>query len=267
MLFDIVSDLHVEHWEHARYDWRAQKRSDNVIIAGDVADNLLTTVQELKTACDVYERVLYLSGNHEATHYYDRLERVGPTISYMMENRPNFTNLDLNDAVFEQERLAVVGKTGWWDFRSGEPTVSFDDAVANFETSSWCPYMNKQDVVCSIYNEARRNYNSVRKSVTEYKALDFEICLVTHTVPHRKLMSVRYPADPRSAAYYGNSMFETFFEMNGVNYAVFGHCHDSITCTVNSTFCVNNARGRPRDFNRNVYEPYILSMGKKIKSE
>lgn len=260
MQFDVVSDLHVEHWTGFPYDWKRHKRSDNVIIAGDVADDLQTTVDQLKTACDVYKRVLYISGNHEATQYYHNLFLVGPLISHMMQGQPNFFNLDMEDVVIDECNLAIVGKTGWWDFRIGEPDIPFKLATYHFDTA-WCALNNKESVVNNILNAAHSNYLKLRDAVDAHTRAGRAICLVTHTVPHKKLLSVDYPQNALSASYYGNSLIQSLLQEPMVKYAIFGHSHDQSVCVVDSTVCVNNARGRPHDYNRTVYEPYTIVMG------
>ena len=263
MQFDIVSDLHVEHWSNHPYDWERHRQSDNVIIAGDVADDLQTTVNQLNIACDVYKRVVYVTGNHEATQYYHNLSLVGPLVSYMMGGRENFFNLDTQDMVIDEYNLAIVGKSGWWDFRVGEPAISFNWAIQYFDVS-WCR-TDKNTVVNNILNEALHNFLNLQKSVDTHQKDGREICLVTHTVPHKALMSVEYPSDTLSSVYYGNSLIRDLFKAPSVKYAIFGHCHDRSVSVVDDTICVNNARGRPQDYNKECYEPYTIIMGEKKK--
>lgn len=262
MQFDVVSDLHVEHWSDFPYDWKRHKKSDNVIIAGDVADDVHTTVDQLKTACDVYERVVYISGNHEATRYYHNLFLVGPLISHMMQGHSNFYNLDMEDVVIDECNLAIVGKTGWWDFRIREPEISFKLAMYHFDTT-WCALKNKKLVVNNILNAAHSNFLKMRDAVDAHKRAGRAICLVTHTVPHKELLSVNYPNDTFSSSYYGNSLIQSLFYEPTVKYAIFGHSHERTVRVVDNTVCVNNARGRPQDYNRVQYEPYAIVMGEK----
>lgn len=258
MQFDVVSDLHVEHWTEFPYDWKRHKQSDNVIIAGDVADDLQTTVDQLKKACDVYDRVVYISGNHEATQYYHNLFLVGPLISHMMQGCPNFFNLDMEDVVLGN--LAIIGKTGWWDFRIGEPDIPFNLSKSHFDTA-WCA-LNHTSVVNNILNAAHSNYCKLRDSVDTHQRAGRDICLVTHTVPHKKLLSIDYPTDALASSYYGNSLIMSLIQEPAVKYAIFGHSHDQSVCVLDNTVCVNNARGRPHDYNRKVYKPYSILMGK-----
>ena len=47
MLFDIVSDLHVDYQKDTNfiYDWKCNKNADIVIIAGDIADDVNLVIQ------------------------------------------------------------------------------------------------------------------------------------------------------------------------------------------------------------------------------
>lgn len=261
MQFDVVSDLHADYWTECPYDWKRFRKSDNVIVAGDVADDLQTTVKQLNLACDVYKRVAYVSGNHEATQYYHNLSLVGPLISYMMGGRENFYNLDMQDLVVDECNLAIIGKTGWWDFRIGEPAIPFKLATQYFDVS-WCRCgIDKSTIVNNILHEAHANSLKLRQSVDAHTRAGRDICVVTHTVPHKALMSAEYPANTLSSSYYGNSLIGSLFKEPSVKYAIFGHCHDQSVSVVDNTLCVNNARGRPQDYNRVHYEPYAIVMG------
>lgn len=260
MRFDIVSDLHVESWEHSPYDWEGNKQCANVIIAGDIADTLDLTVRELRVACDHYDRVLYVTGNHEGTYNYHDLKSVPESISFAMKDRPNFFNLETDgDLVIESENLVVIGRNGWWDFRICEPEVSYEESTSVF-SCEWCPdpSLHKNLVIENIVEAARSDYEAIKAKLRRYES--YNICMVTHTVPHRDLLSQNYPLDRKFAGYYGNSRFGEFFEADSVKYVIFGHNHDSVKRTrLLGKLCINNARGRPGDYNRSEYTPLVLN--------
>ena len=132
----------------------------------------------------------------------------------------------------------------------------------HFDTT-WCALKKKNLVVNNILNAAHSNFLKMRDAVDAHKRAGRAICLVTHTVPHKELLSVNYPNDTFSSSYYGNSLIQSLFYEPTVKYAIFGHSHEQTVRVVDNTVCVNNARGRPQDYNRVHYEPYAIVMGEK----
>ena len=120
MLIDVVSDLHVDFWsKDDAYDWKKNKVADVVIVAGDVADSLELTVSELRKACAVYDKVMYVSGNHEATHNYDDLSATDRVIREGMQGHTNFFILSDTELVMENNKLVFVGATVYGQCRYG----------------------------------------------------------------------------------------------------------------------------------------------------
>lgn len=260
MQIDIVSDLHVEHWTLYPYDWKLNKKADIVVIAGDLADDLDLTINELHKACDVYEKVIYIDGNHESTMHYNDLSFGNKYICEKMKDRQHFYNLSQHDVVLNDD-LVIIGTCGWWDFRICEPEITFDESTDCFDCE-WNPRqdIDKKIIIDNIINEANTNYINIKNKIKKYKD-EYKICLVTHTVPSKLLLSDSYPYDRKFAGYYGNSMFEEFVNEDSVKYFIFGHNHDAIQKKlVNGKVFINNARGRPQDFNRVDYKSYTTEL-------
>tara|TARA_Y100000389_G_scaffold199637_1_gene238406 strand:- start:460 stop:1242 length:783 start_codon:yes stop_codon:yes gene_type:complete len=259
MFIDIVSDLHVEYWIHRPYTWKPSNKADVVVIAGDIADDLDLTINELNKACDVYEKVIYIDGNHESSKHYNDLSYANKYICEHMKPRCNFFNLSETEIVLDN--YVIIGACGWWDFKICEPDITFEESVNNFNCD-WNTRLdiNKESIVNNIINEANINYINIKNKIKKYKD-HYKICLVTHTVPSTLLLSDNYPYDKRYAASYGNSMFAEFVKEDAVKYFIFGHNHDAIQKKLigGKTF-INNARGRPQDFNRISYKAYTTEL-------
>jgi len=259
MQVDIVSDLHVEHWTRYPYNWKLNKNANVVVIAGDIADDLELTLNELNKACDVYEKVIYIDGNHESTKYFNDLSFVNKYICEHMKKRGNFFNLSEKDVVLNN--YVIIGACGWWDFKICEPDITFDNSINDF-SCDWNPRKdtNKATIVKNIINEANINYINIKNKIEKYKN-DYNICLVTHTVPSKSLLSDNYPFDKRFAGSYGNSLFEEFVYEDAVKYFIFGHNHDAILKKlIGGKMFINNARGRPEDFNRIDYKSCTIEL-------
>ena len=262
MAYDLVSDLHVDFWNsELSYDWNKNKTPDSVgvIIAGDIADTIDTTIAELNKACDVYTLVLYVDGNHESTENYNRLHHTTNAISKAMESRENFVDLTQYD--FIDGKTVFIGACGWWDFRLCEPEISFEEATASMNCE-WNPIktMTRDQLVQNILFQAEEDFLKIKNRIEKYKN-DYEICIVTHTVPHKKLVSKEYPFDRRFAPHYGNSLFQSFFEEPSVKHAIYGHNHGAMQeAFVNHVRCLSNPRGRPKDYKREQYKPLVVSL-------
>ena len=260
MLVDIVSDLHVDYWKDFRYDWKENAKSDMVIIAGDVSDYLEEVVVELKKACEVYKDVLYVEGNHESSFCMNDMNHANMYINSNMSEYSNFHNL--SNKTFVKDDIAFIGVCGWWDFEICKPIVSKEKGIECFD-SSWntTKNMTKDDMVSNIIHSANRDALNVQNRVNELKSR-YKICLVTHTVPHKELISKEYPLNIDHRSHYGSYQIQSILEKeNSIKYVVFGHNHDAcLQTSYLSKMFINNARGRPKDYNRRQYYPLQIEM-------
>jgi predicted phosphodiesterase len=260
MLVDIVSDLHVDRWTHAPFDWGAHNRADTVVIAGDVSDDLDEVIVELHKACCVYQNVLYVDGNHEHTHHMDDLEFACNKIRKAMKRTTNFYNL--YDTTFVKDGVTFIGTNAWWDFKICEPAVSHTDAIDNFDIGWNKQGLDKYAVASTIVSTAKMQYKMLSDRLDDLSH-NARVCVVTHTVPNKAFLSKCYPPanSGGNSATYGSSIMRHLTKNEKVKYFVFGHNHDAfLEDSRDGKLYVNNARGRPQDFNRKVYLPYTLNM-------
>jgi predicted phosphodiesterase len=260
MLIDIVSDLHVDYWKTYPYDWSVSKKSDSVIIAGDISDHLSDVVRELKKACGIYKDVLYVEGNHESSYYMNDLYYANNYINKEMLSYSNFNNL--STTCFIKEDIAFIGACGWWDFNIYKPSVSIQEGIDCFNTSwNTLRSLSKREIVNNIINAAQRDAINIQEKISALKN-KYKICLVLHTVPHKDLISKKYPVNENEKSHYGNSIIQSIIENeDSVKYVVFGHNHDScLEKYMLSKLFINNARGRPKDYNRRNYYPLQINI-------
>lgn len=259
LLVDIVSDLHVDRWEHAPFDWVRYKKANIVVIAGDVSDELSQVILELNKACDVYDNVLYVDGNHEHSHHMNDLEYAIRAIRDGMKGRPNFTYLHDNN--FTKDGITFVGANAWWDFKICEPNVSQSSAIDCFDMGWNKKNMDKAAVVESIISTSKNQHQMLVDRIEAIRDAT-RVCVVTHTVPDKAFLSKNYPpANKGNSAHYGNSLISELSKLDKVKYFVFGHNHDAFLKDYkNGKMYINNARGRPQDFNRAEYFPYTINL-------
>jgi Icc-related predicted phosphoesterase len=262
MIVDIVSDLHVDYWEKEtllfKFDWLKNKQSDSIIISGDISDSVDEVIMQLHKACDVYKVVLYVDGNHESSDFMDDLEKAPKLISEAMISRTNFYNLYHQDYICDG--IVFIGACAWWDFKICEPEINYEQGKEHFNVTWNKQGLSKDLIVDNISNMAYKQFTSLKKRVEKYKDT-YTICLVTHTVPEKELLSNVYPSRKHEASHYGNSRIAELVNEDAVKYVIFGHNHDAcLQKFKNETLFINNARGKPSDFNRILYRPYAVHM-------
>lgn len=263
MLFDLVSDLHVDYWKDTgfEYDWAKSKKHNSVIICGDMSDDIDSTVHELITATKVYDNVLYVYGNHEASMFYDDLSQVSSLISRRMRGRSNFFNLSEQDFILDG--VAFIGACGWWDFEMGAENDQTEDfkkkSIESFDVS-WNKVdgLLKSQLVENIIREANKDFENLQERIQKQEKNKHKICLVTHTVPHRQLLHPKRYCAPSSM---GHSRMHTLTSRDSVVCCVYGHDHNNeLETQIDGKIFVNNARGRPSDKNRRDYFPLALFL-------
>ena len=261
--FDLVSDLHVDYWEKTdyQYDWAKMKKQNSVIIAGDISDSIDSTIVELKKACEIYETVLYVYGNHEATMYYDDLSKISKEISNEMIDYPNFINLSEKDYV--KDNVVFIGGCGWWDFEMGQNEsnkVTYKQTCIEAYDVTWNKIdgLSKEKIVENIINEANKEFNNLKYRMLEHEKNNMKICLVIHTIPNVKVINPKRFANYNISS-MGNSKISELVERESVICSIYGHDHNSdLESYIDNKRYINNARGRPLDQNRRMYFPYTL---------
>lgn len=122
MKFDLVSDLHDDHWDQGRLDWAALKIADGAIVAGDISDDPEETVAELARMAQVYKTVLFVDDNHEHQRSFPDIDSPVELLSERLKAIPNVHYL--TDGPWVGDGVGVVGRNGWWDYRIAEPRVA-----------------------------------------------------------------------------------------------------------------------------------------------
>lgn len=259
MKFDLVSDLHSDMWDtEYQIDWAKVKKSNIIVVAGDVADNIDLAIVELKRIAENYSKVIYIDGNHEHHHTWPNFTY---TKEYLRKNLYNIKNIDyIYNKYVVIEDVAFIGACGWWDFKFGEPE-------ADEQTCREMLIKAKGIDICNeIVEESINDFEWIRNIVNIETNNDKirEIILITHTAPHPGLISWNvYPMDKRMTGCYGNSKMKSILDVDKnkkIKRWVFGHNHDARNIILDGINYVSNPRGRPRDFNRVVYHPITLEV-------
>ena len=258
MQFDVVSDLHVDIWKNQPINWSQSKKSDILIVAGDVADDPYITLSELKRISQYYDVVLFIDGNHEHQKSTPDLDR---SIEYFKNNLVDYTNIKfLYDQIHIIENTAFIAKCGWWDYKFGEPRVKYQ------ESKDYIQRKSRRFMGDTIEKQAHRDYEWIKLHVNNLQNNDDieNIVIITHTLPHQQLISWGiYPRKDLAVGCYGNSLLSKipeFDHKNKIKCWVFGHNHDAKDYIINRIRYISNPRGRPDDFNRTEYKSKAIIL-------
>ena len=114
MNFDLVSDIHVEHWKN-NYDFLKNKQSQTLIVAGDVSDNPDLSYEWLSVVSAEYKEILFIEGNHEhqGTGFY--IDDVNKQIENLVSSISNLHYLP--NKPYVKDGVVILGTNGWWDYR------------------------------------------------------------------------------------------------------------------------------------------------------
>ena len=201
MQFDLVSDLHMEHWEN-NYNFLQYKQSQTLVVAGDVASDPDLTAEWLTIVAAEYKHVLFVDGNHEHTKAKFDLDKSKLYNTKLFTMMPNVYLLD--NFPFIYEGVAFVGANGWWDYRIGEPHVS-RDATYNHYKNIWGEKSLQRTLV-----QGSEDYTYIMDHCSELNSMDTikSIVVVTHTIPHSRGVDWQHGAENLGVGCFGNKKME-----------------------------------------------------------
>ena len=265
MKFDLISDFHVEMnimnkdtrtWKDDDpifYAWDQDKKSDVLVVAGDISNSLEYTTFVLREALDHYPEVIFTDGNHE--HYSNYMDKTGGTnvtsdMNYFRKlagDYPNLTYFD-GDQTKQIGSTLFIGANGWYDFTMAVGMHTYEQRRA-WKTGSNDPRCirfgkkNKPDKL------ARRQADQLAQHVKDAQDNDEieEIVVVTHTIPHLKAMisDITHPWYQLNGA-YGNGYMSRVWASdpnNKIKLWVFGHTHYLYDFVAEGFRFVSNPRG------------------------
>lgn len=255
MQFDLVSDIHVEHWKN-NYDFLKNKQSSTLVVAGDIADDPVLSFEWLAVVSSEYDDVIVIDGNHE------HQGRKFPLQDILAEMKGAVRALDnvhfLNDGPLVKHGVAFVGRCGWWDYKIGEPHVNWKTSWEHFSK-----YMSEK-ISDDILAQSAQDYADMLRECLEFQRDESikSIVCVTHTLPHSRGVSWDvYPEKSDAVGCYGNSLMEKLpIYAPKISRWCFGHNHDSKEFVIHGREYHSNPRGRPEDFNRTSYAPKVINV-------
>jgi hypothetical protein len=251
--FDLISDLHIETWDH--FDWAGQATSPVCVVAGDICRDRKTLLKMLRHLGRCYRAVFYIDGNDEHMDFVNYLDASYQDLATQLEQIPNVVYLQSN--VIVVDGVALVGTMGWWAF-------DFDLSVNSAESIKW--YQNKFDlsddtidyIRHTALTEAMYMVNTVKRL---QKHPDVKkIVMITHTVPDPGLIAhdIDLAGSPAINAMGNRYMMQALAAdtEKKIHTWCFGHYHGSVDQIRSGVRFVNNCRGRgDTKYCQHVYYP------------
>lgn len=213
MLFDIISDIHlgyndIKHWTDV-----IEKKSDYLIMAGDVTrigPKLIEFLDKLCTESN-YTRIFYVCGNHEyfSKEGYSYLD----LMSYLRTNTNNYSNFTILDNEYYQlnDDIVIFGTTLWSHLPENKNIqMPIYDQNGNLITKSW--YMMKH------YQSLFKLENTIRKFT------DKKLIVVSHYCPTFDNTQNDKHYHPENKYAYCSDL-DLYLTSEYIHTWVFGHIH------------------------------------------
>lgn len=282
MKIDIISDLHVDHWDkdykskfpccktaHSPYYLcKEGNKEDILIIAGDISDDFNMSIEYLKDQLrsnTKYSKVLFVDGNHEHCSSYPELKCIFEMAGKTEEANKILQNdklIFLHDDMYVIDDTAFIGVNGWWDYNRIDPDV-IRPSVKNY-FKEWRPDMTLLQVIKFIDKVAERSIldaEYVRHCISELNEMENikNIVIISHSVPLREFAS-QHVLYTELNTYFEELATSDLFDNGKNNYWIFGHTHKFNNKKVGNIQFISNPRGRPDDFKRETYNHLSIEI-------
>lgn len=253
LIFDLISDLHVESWPQ-EFDWAHRATSSMCVVAGDVCRDRELLRRTLTHLSECYHAVFYIDGNDEHHGRYTQLNQSYRDLTTLVKTIPNVVYLQDNVIIIDQ--VAIVGTNGWWNW-------NFDPNQQPSDTRQWwCDhYQATPESTESVEFVNHKDNMYLQRSIMrlQHEAVK-HIVMITHTVPFHRLIShdIELAGNPRfnvmgSDALVGALQADT---LDKLHTWCFGHYHGSVDQIHYGIRFVNNCRGRAdTNYCKSVYNP------------
>mgnify|MGYP003627655567 CR=1 FL=1 len=260
--FDFCSDLHIDYWNpkwrtlHMKYgpvsdhplNWnKMNRKSDILVIAGDVSDKLEYSIEYIKSIRKYYRKILFVDGNHEHTYQYPKLYS-RDYIASQFKGLKNIHYLPKEDVIIG--KTAFIGVCSWWDYGCKEDMEKCEEYVRKYSNSPDPAIIEGIALAKNILTRAKEEAEKLGKKLDRYENDDRveDIVIVTHTVPLAKF-SRNVETDHNQFLKNLNLM-----ERRKIKRWVFGHNHEEFFDTKYGIKMMCHPRGRPADYDRINYD-------------
>lgn len=240
MKISYMSDLHLEF---GPLEIENTESADMLILAGDiiVADSIPDRRHSYENffdnACEQFERVIYVPGNHE--YYQSFYDKTVPELKAFLNNKSNLWLLD-NDSLTIDD-LTIIGATLWTDMNDNNAN---DKAFIKNG-------MNDFRIIMYNYPDRIDSFTPDLAIIEHEHSLQYidrivqksdKVLVVTHHAPSYTSIDPIYAASVYNGAYASNLDDYIIANPNIVAW-IHGHIHHRNDYMLGNTNVVSNPRG------------------------
>lgn len=273
MQFQLASDLHLDS---SGFKFKTPKSKTILLLAGDIAAVHIPPQREilrefLNCVCQQFEKVVYISGNHE--HYHGCMLLTPSIIKQIVRELKikNFVYLE-NKTLILDDKVAIIGSTFWTNFHESpnplliphyindyrniflnSPDFDPDEKELCMKTELEC--LNRLITLDDIKNIHNDSVNFVFNEIDRCKKLGLKTIAMTHHAPSTNSISPDFIGNPINGAFVSN--YNDFIEKQGPNIWIHGHVHSYWDYMLGNTRVLCNPRGYRSEhgtkFNERLY--------------
>ena len=278
MHIDIISDLHIEHWNttlenkypcgeiiNAPLEF-TENKNRLLIVAGDISDNIDLSLEYLSNISKYYKKILFIDGNHEHILKYPSLYKQKEIEKKLEKYNKNNKLVYISSAPYVEGNTVFIGYNGWWNYKDNPYSYTKQDLEYFKE---WMPHLDINDHKQFIQNVSIKSYieyNYLKKYLEMYENHSSikNIVIITHTIPLKEFATEQIPSGEitKDYSYLLNTKLEdiTNNKYSKLKYWIFGHVHSQYNEIKNNIYYICNPRGRPEDYCRIEYKPLTLTI-------
>lgn len=237
MKLQILSDLHLEHYEDSKGLLKKlnNDKADCVLMAGDIfcgrnMERQFDSVHEAFCKNNTEKQIIIIPGNHE---YY------GSSINHINNELEELSDkwgfIFLNDShKFISDKCVVIGGNGWYgDYNSQGPKINDFTQIIDFSMNVY-EAMNLSSDSYKYFSWAMEKFHS-----------DHKIICMTHVAPVQNMTPKKYYGSVYNK-FFTNNWYNLIAEFNPVLW-ISGHWHQYKRIKIGDTELIENSYGYPHE--------------------
>jgi Icc-related predicted phosphoesterase len=255
-----ASDLHTDISSNGGQPPIRWPEADVLVIAGDTS-NSIGEVEKFfhKNRGWPFAEVLFVDGNHEHYSNAPQGRSLAETNARLEAGMPEGVHFLPTKGAVKIGEYYFVGRNGWYSFdSSGDPIVNRMIWREEMNDDRWIGFQREEKQPWEL---ADLHASEMRQIIDDTIASDpdAKFVMVTHTAPHRQMVSME-PRFMRTNPFYINTRMEQVMTDFADRIAVWahGHTHHRNEKTLNGVYVIANPRGYPGE--NPSWEPVVIDI-------
>jgi predicted phosphodiesterase len=241
--FQLASDLHLENNNITTFSDIIIPSAPYLLLAGDIGSPLLPSYKNfLLDACNFFEKIIFIAGNHEYySPYKCTMDQIKNIIKDICAEFQNDKLIFLDNDYYIINDIRIIGSTLW----SHCPNKNLQENHADCR-SIWIDngLINVDDT--NLLHS--KSVEFIHKQILLAKKFDQKILIMTHHAPIKEKVShPMYNNDPYSCFFSTDLSY--LVDKKLVDVWIFGHTHYNISYTINACQLFSNQLGNFSNLN------------------